>query len=60
MHPDRICDLAEDLRNSVFEMLDIEPDMDGDDAGYVAAAVEEAFKKALEYRMNAMHGAPSN
>lgn len=46
---DRICDLADDLRNHVFEMLDAEPEMTGADAGKVAHEVEEAFKTAIEH-----------
>jgi hypothetical protein len=45
MDHDRICDLGEDLRNHVFEILDLEPECDGDTAGKIAAAVEEAFLK---------------
>jgi len=48
MYNDRIEELAEDLRNHVFETLDIEPELTGDDAGKVAAAVEEAYTKALQ------------
>jgi hypothetical protein len=48
MHNDRIIDLGEDLRNDVFNLLDSEPDLTGDDAGAVARAVEEAFVKALQ------------
>ena len=48
MHNDRIIDLGEDLRNHVFEVIDQEPDLTGDDAGIVARAVEEAFVKALQ------------
>ena len=48
MTNDRIIDLGEDLRNDVFNLLDQEPDLTGDDAGIVARAVEEAFVKALQ------------
>jgi len=48
MHNDRIIDLAEDLRNHVFETLDAEPEMTGEDAGKIAAAVEEAFLKTTQ------------
>jgi len=48
MSNDRILDLGEDLRNHVFNLLDQEPDLTGDDAGIVAAAVEDAFVKALQ------------
>ena len=48
MHNDRIIDLAEDLRNHVFQTLDAEPELTGEDAGKVAKAVEEAFLKTLQ------------
>lgn len=51
MNNDRIVDLGEDLRNHVFEVLDNEPELTGEDAGFVARKVEEAFTKALQERM---------
>ena len=48
MHNDRIIDLGEDLRNHVFEMLDAEPEMTGEDAGKIAAAVEKAFVETTQ------------
>lgn len=47
MKHDRINDLGEDIRNHVFEMLDAEPETDGDQCGRVAKAVEEAFIQAM-------------
>lgn len=47
MTKDRRDALAEMLRFAVFATLDREPDVDGDAAGRVAAAVERAFKDAL-------------
>jgi len=40
--------LADDLRNTTFEMLDAELGFTGGEAGEVAAAVEHAFLCALE------------
>ena len=48
MHNDRIIDLGEDLRQHIFETIDSEPTMTGDDAGKIARAVEEAFVKATQ------------
>lgn len=48
MDNDRIVDLGEDVRNYIFEMLDSEPDMTGDEAGRIARAVEEAFLQACQ------------
>jgi len=48
MDNDRIIDLGEDLRNHVFETLDAEIELTGEDAGKVAKAVEDAFVKALQ------------
>ena len=47
MNADRIELLGEDLRQYVFHMLDAEPDMDGMEAGRVAAEVEHAFYAAM-------------
>ena len=55
MEHDRIHDLAEDLRNQVFEMLDAEPEMTGDIAGIVAAAVENAFTTKLHTLLENRH-----
>ena len=52
MDNDRIIDLGEDLRSDVFELLDQETDLTGDDAGAVAKAVEDAFVQALQKIVN--------
>jgi len=52
MNNDRIIDLGEDLRNHVFETLDAEIELTGEDAGKVAKAVEDAFVKALQALIN--------
>jgi len=52
MTNDRIIDLGEDIRNDVFNLLDQEPDLTGDDAGIVAKAVEDAFVKTLQGLIN--------
>lgn len=49
---DRVCDLGEDLRNHVFELLDEEIFVNGDEAGKVAHAVEEAFLCKLNRILN--------
>jgi hypothetical protein len=48
MHNDRIIQLGEDIRNHVFETLDAEPELTGQDAGKVASAVETAFVQTLQ------------
>lgn len=48
MNKQRINELAEDLYNAVFVMLDAEPEMSGEDSGSVAGKVEKAFKKVME------------
>jgi len=45
----RIEDLAKDLREYAFILLDGEVEYTGDDAGEVAAAVEHAFLAAVEH-----------
>lgn len=46
MHNDRICDLGEEVRNFVFQLLDSEPDIDGMEAGRIAHKAEQAFLDA--------------
>lgn len=44
----RIEQLGDDLRAHVFAVLDAEPELTGDGAGEVAAAVEHAFQCAVD------------
>ncbi len=48
MHKVRINELAEHIRQEVFALLDGEPDITGDEAGYVAHVVEVAFHLAIQ------------
>ena len=47
MHYERVEAYRVDVYNMVFQMLDSEPDLDGDYAGRVAAATSRAFEKAI-------------
>jgi hypothetical protein len=47
MTPERIADLKYDLWQYVFAMLDAEPEIDGYEAGRIAAAVERAFESVI-------------
>lgn len=40
---ERMKELGEELRRRVFEMMDAEPDIDGMEAGRIAARVEQSF-----------------
>lgn len=48
----RIKELALDLYHQVFEMVEAEHDATSTDAGIAAAAVEEAFERALGIEQN--------
>lgn len=47
MHRSRVELLAEDVCNDVFEMLDGEPGITTDDAGYIAARVQVLIESLL-------------
>ena len=47
MNEARVQQLAEDVRQHAFNLLDAEPELTGDDAGRVAASVEQAFLSAM-------------
>jgi hypothetical protein len=48
MRTTRISQLSESVYNTIFEMLDAEPDMgDGSEAGRVATLVQRTFEAAL-------------
>jgi hypothetical protein len=47
MDSDRVELLAEDVRQFVFQWLDSEPLVRGDEAGWIAAQVEAALRAAI-------------
>jgi hypothetical protein len=47
MNTDRLNYLADEVRVLVFQMLDSEPEVDGEEAGRVAAAVEDTFRQKM-------------
>jgi hypothetical protein len=47
MSDERVEAYRVDVYNMVFQMLDCEPDLDGDYAGRIAAATSRAFEKAI-------------
>jgi hypothetical protein len=47
MDKHRIDTLADEVYNTVFQLLDGEPEMNGDDAGRIAAQVTNRFRGAM-------------
>ncbi len=47
MNANRINELSNAVCHFVFELLEGEPELDGNDAGYVAAQTEKQFKAIL-------------
>jgi hypothetical protein len=48
-------ELAEDVRRHVFQALDNEICIHGQDAGQVAAAIEKAFRREMEELFDLAH-----
>lgn len=48
MTPHRIDQLAETVFNEAFHALDLEPDLNGQDAGAIATMTEAAFRAAVQ------------